>query len=155
MIRGSIMSELVPTPSTWAVGEITHMASTPAHVTSATLGNTSASSVLNETFMSTKKSLDKQDKLDFISFNLDLERDFNIICQEWGCHDVHGWQSLLSWLAWGLVLFSFQAGSVNVITMSELQNNTISGELKLRIEKSSHIPLAPAELWNCHECNKS
>ena len=143
------MSELVPTP------QITHMASTPAHVTSATLGHPSASSVLNETFMSTKKSLDKQDKLDFISFNLDLERDFNIICQEWGRHDVHGWQSLLSWLAWGLVLFSFQAGSVNVITMSELQNNTISGELKLRIEKSSHIPLAPAELWNCHECNKS
>ena len=53
------------------------MANTPAHVTSATLGHTSASSVLNETFMSNKKSLDKQDKLDFISFNLDLERDFN------------------------------------------------------------------------------
>ena len=54
------------------------MANTPAHVTSATLGHTSASSVLNETFMSNKKSLDKQDKLDFISFNLDLERDFNV-----------------------------------------------------------------------------
>ena len=29
--------------------------------------------------MSNKKSLDKQDKLDFISFNLDLERDFNVL----------------------------------------------------------------------------
>ena len=119
-----------------------------------TLGHMRASSVLNETFMSTKKSLDKQDKLDVISLNLEWSLKFKF-CQEWGCHDEHAWQTLLSWLGWGLVLFSFQAASVNVITMSELQNNTISGELKLRIEKSSHIPLACAELWNCHECNKS
>ena len=40
-------------------GENTHMAGTSSHVTSATLGHMRASSVLNETFMSTKKSLDK------------------------------------------------------------------------------------------------
>ena len=39
--------------------ENTHMAGTSSHVTSATLGHMRASSVLNETFMSTKKSLDK------------------------------------------------------------------------------------------------
>ena len=65
----------------------------------------SVSSVSNETFMSTKNSLDKQDKLDFISFN--LQRSSNVVKSD----DVtmsHGWQTLLSqaasvlsvWLEW-------------------------------------------------------
>lgn len=55
------------------------MAGTSSHVTSATLGHMRASSVLNETFMSTKKSLDKQDKLDFISFNLEWSLKFKCV----------------------------------------------------------------------------